>query len=60
MPKSDAEWLPPMGVINAVLGTSRAPEPPMRNANKVVAQSRSQNVPSLHFLTNLEANDDDE
>jgi len=60
VPKSDAEWLPPMGVINAVLGTSRAPEPPMRNANKVVAQSRSQNVPSLHFLTNLEANDDDE
>jgi hypothetical protein len=58
VPPSDAEWLPTMQTVNDVLGSNGAAEPPMRNANNSVALVRGRRVPSLHFLTNEEANDD--
>jgi len=58
-PESDAEWLPQMKVCNDALGRVAAPEPPARNVDKFAAQVRAQRVPSLHFLTNHEVNDDD-
>jgi hypothetical protein len=56
-PELDAEWLPQMQVCNDVLARSAALEPPARNVDKLVAQVRAQRVPSLHFLTNHDAND---
>ena len=58
VPPSDAEWLPTMQAVNDVLGSNCAAEPPMRNANNSVAMVRGCRVPSLHFLTSKEANDD--
>jgi hypothetical protein len=58
VPPSDAEWMPPMRAINDVLSSDSADEPPMRNPGKNVALVRGRSVPSLHFLTNNEANDD--
>jgi hypothetical protein len=58
VPPSDAEWLPTMQAVNDVLGSNCAAEPPMRNANNSVALVRGSRVPSLHFLTSKEANDD--
>jgi hypothetical protein len=59
LPPPDAEWLPQMRVLNDVLGTSRAPEPPMRNVDTFVAELRSKSIPSLHLLTTREVNRDE-
>ena len=59
LPPPDAEWLPQMRVLNDVLGTSRAPEPPMRNVDTFVAELRSKSIPSLHLLTTRGVNRDE-
>jgi hypothetical protein len=50
-PAPDAEWIPQMDVLNDVLGTSTAPEPPMRDLDGAMTQVRSRPVWGLHTLT---------
>jgi hypothetical protein len=59
LPPPDAEWLPQMRLLNDVLGTSRAPEPPMRNVEGWAVEVRSKSIPSLHHLTRREVNRDE-
>jgi hypothetical protein len=51
VPSITAPWLPQMEVLNNVLGTSTAHEPPMRDLDGFVVQVRCRRVPSLHALT---------
>jgi hypothetical protein len=60
LPAPDAEWLPEMKAVNDVLGCSGAGEPPTRDVDQLVTQVRARSIPSLHFLTNQEVNDDDD
>jgi hypothetical protein len=59
LPPPDAEWLPQMRLLNDVLGTSRASEPPMRNVEGFAVEVRSKSIPSLHLLTTREVNRDE-
>ena len=59
VPAQDAEFGPVMGTLNLIIGRDKAAEPPTRNPNKVVAMARKIRVPSLHLLTSMEANLDD-
>jgi hypothetical protein len=59
VPADDAEFVPEMNKLNAILGRDPSAEPPTRNANKVVAQARKIRLPSLHALTSEETNLDD-
>jgi hypothetical protein len=58
-PSLNAEWLPTMGVLNAVLGCSAAIEPPMRDFEGYVPEIRSRGVSGLHALTSLGSNQED-
>ncbi len=58
-PAADAEWLPQMQALNEVLGRSRAPEPPMRDAEGVVVQVRVRRVSKLRLLTPWGSNECD-
>jgi hypothetical protein len=58
-PAADAEWLPQMHALNEVLGRSRDPEPPMRDAEGFVVEVRVRRVPKLHLLTASESNECD-
>ncbi|MGH6968343.1 MAG: hypothetical protein ACREEN_04480, partial [Stellaceae bacterium] len=49
-PADDAEWLPQMEVLNGVLGTSKAAEPPMRDLDGYMAEVRARRVVSMHEL----------
>lgn len=55
-PVADAPWLPQMGALNDVLGSSKAAEPPMRDLDGVMAQIRVRSVPDMHALTAGAAN----
>jgi len=59
VPAQDAEFGPVMRTLNLIIGRDKAAEPPTRNPNKVVAMARKIRVPSLHLLTSMEANLDD-
>ena len=49
-----------MIAVNAVMiGRDKSAEPPTRNPNKVIAMARKIRVPSLHLLTSMETNLDD-
>lgn len=50
-PAPDAPWLPQMKVLNDVMGTSLAPEPPMRDVEGYVTTIHTRRLPSLHTLT---------
>jgi hypothetical protein len=56
VPRPDAEWLPVMGALNEVLGTSRDPEPPMRDIDGVIVAVRERHIPGMHALTSAGAN----
>ena len=58
-PAPDAEWLPQMGVLNDVLGASRAPEPPMRDVDGCMTRVRVRPVCTMHTLTALGSNQGD-
>ena len=58
-PAPDAEWLPQMGVLNDVLGASRAPEPPMRDVDGCMTRVRVRPVCTMHALTALGSNQGD-
>ena len=58
-PAPDAPWLPQMAVLNEVLGNSRAPEPPARDIDGVIAQVRVRRVPNMHALTQEGSNEKD-
>jgi hypothetical protein len=58
-PPPDAPWLSHMQVLNDVLGTSEASEPPMRNIEGAFVEVRSRRVPNMHLLTPDGANDDE-
>lgn len=55
-PPSDAEWLPQMTALNDVLAASTAPEPPMRDAEGVVATVAVCAPAMMHLLTGAGAN----
>ena len=57
LPAPDAPWLPMMGVLNDVLSSSKAAEPPMRDLDGVVTQVRVRRVPDLHSLSAVGANE---
>jgi hypothetical protein len=58
-PAPDAEWLPQMGVLNDVLGASRAPEPPMRDVDGCMTRVRVRPVCTMHTLTARGSNQGD-
>jgi hypothetical protein len=59
VPHVDAPWLPQMEVINGILGTSTAVEPPMRDLEGIVTQVRVRRVPNMHALTSCSSNQDE-
>jgi hypothetical protein len=62
VPPPDAPWHEQMDIINNVLGSSRADEPPMRDVDGFVVQVLTRRVPEMHLLTaasvNREAEED--
>jgi hypothetical protein len=60
VPAADAEYLPAMQTLNDAIGGDTAAEPPIRSANGVIALARQFRVPSLHALTSVETNPDDD
>lgn len=50
-PMGDAPWLPVMTTLNEVLGSSAAPEPPMRDIDGYACEVRKRPVIGLHTLT---------
>jgi bifunctional DNA primase/polymerase-like protein len=60
-PGKNDEWLPVMAKINAVLGASRAPEPPARDIDGFLTHARELVLPGLHLFTtaNEQGNDAD-
>lgn len=59
VPHIDAPWLPQMDVINGILGTSTAQEPPMRDLEGIITQVRVRRVPNMHALTSCSTNQDE-
>jgi hypothetical protein len=57
-PYADAPWLPQMGVMNDVMGSSAGDEPPMRDMDGVVTQVRARRIPNMHALTEETVNED--
>lgn len=55
-PDADAPWLEQMQVLNDVLGTSTAAEPPMRDSDGYVVTVRLRRPSTMHALTALGAN----
>ena len=55
-PLSDAPWIPQMQLLNEVLGSSGAPEPPMRDIDGAMTAVRVRGVGALHVLTAIGAN----
>lgn len=58
-PACDAPWLPQMAILNEVLGSSTAEEPPARDIDGVMVQVRVRRVPNMHALTAAGANEGD-
>jgi hypothetical protein len=58
-PAPKAAWLPQIGVINDVLGASRAEEPPMRDIEGYTTWVRVRPICSMHTLTALGSNQGD-
>jgi hypothetical protein len=56
-PTFDAPWLPQMQVLNAVLGASTAPEPPMRDVEGYSTMIHVRRMPTMHMLTARGANE---
>ena len=56
-PAPDAPWLPQMEVLNDILGSAPAPEPPMRDVGGCIVQVRLRRAPDMHALTALGTND---
>jgi hypothetical protein len=55
-PVPDAPWLPQMGVLNDVLGTSQEPEPPGRDVDGYLVAVRERRLPNMHALTSSGGN----
>ncbi len=47
-PAPDAPWVPEMNTLNEVLSRSAALEPPARNVDGVITQSRKRRIPGMH------------
>jgi hypothetical protein len=58
-PPHDAPWLPAMEVLNDVLGSSSAAEPPMRDIDGALVAVRVRRVPNMHALTADGANQEE-
>ena len=54
VPAFDAPWLPQIGTINEVLGSSTAPEPPARDIDGVASRARKLALPGLHAFARAE------
>jgi hypothetical protein len=55
-PLADAPWLPPMGVLNDVIGVVKALRPPGRDINNDAARVRRFGIPGTHSFTSTSAN----
>src|SRR5262245_59374074 len=51
VPRFDAPWLPQIGTINELLGSSTAPEPPERDIDGAASRARKLALPGLHLFT---------
>jgi hypothetical protein len=60
VPAVDAEFCPQMETLNHAMRGGRSAEPPTRNPDKRVALVRKFQAPSLHALTSMEINRDDD
>lgn len=58
-PAADEPFLPTMGALNDVLGSSPADEPPARDIDGVVTVARLRRVPNMHALTAEGANQEE-
>jgi len=58
-PLADAPWIPQMELLNDVLGSSREPEPPMRNVEGNLVHVRVRRIPDMHALTPAGTNEGD-
>jgi hypothetical protein len=56
VPANDSPWLPVMGILNDVLGRSRAAKPPIRDVDGFVTRARKQPIPRSHAFTNATSN----
>jgi hypothetical protein len=54
VPRFDAPWLPQVGIINDVLGSSTAPEPPERDIDGAASRARKLALPGLHAFARAE------
>jgi hypothetical protein len=59
LPANDAEWSPVMGLLNSVLGSCRADEPPMRDTEGYITEVESRLAADLHTLTAYGSNNED-
>lgn len=60
VPFSDDEWLPQMGVLNEIMGSSTAVPPPTRDIDGVVTWARKIVVPGTHAFQDANANQEEE
>ena len=56
-PAPDAPWLPQMEVLNDILGSAPASEPPMRDVGGCIVQVRLRRATDMHALTAVGTND---
>jgi hypothetical protein len=56
VPAVDLDWLPQVEVVNDVLGTSKAPKPPVRDVDGTATRSRKLALPSLHAFDQTQSN----
>jgi hypothetical protein len=56
VPSADQDWLPPIAIVNDVLGTSRASKPPTRNIDGTMTRARKLSLPNMHALDPTQSN----
>jgi hypothetical protein len=60
VPRFDAPWLPQVGTINDVLGSSAAPEPPTRDIDGAMVCARKLALPGMHAFDQTQSNPETE
>lgn len=58
-PTRDEPWLPQMNLLNEVLGSSKAPEPPMRDIEGFLTEIHTRALHSMHMLSAAGINESD-
>jgi hypothetical protein len=60
VPPADQDWLPPIAIVNDVLGTSRASKPPTRNIDGTATRARKLSLPNMHAFNRTQSNPETE